>query len=150
MLNKDKYQIMLVGLSESQIKGLPNDIIKIKKTDSVQELVKIYNAADIFFNPTLEDNYPTVNLEAQACGTPVITFDSGGSPETLISTSTVVKDVQEAKNIIENSEKMKENFVVDLTKLEAKHVFKEYISLYKEIIGGTDESTCNRSQRICR
>lgn len=150
MLNKDKYQIVLVGLSESQIKGLPDDIIKIKKTDSVQELVKIYNAADIFFNPTLEDNYPTVNLEAQACGTPVITFDSGGSPETLISTSTVVKDVQEAKNIIENSEKMKENFVVDLTKLEAKHVFKEYISLYKEIIGGTDESTCNRSQRICR
>lgn len=47
------------------------------------ELVKIYSAADVFINPTYEDNYPTVNLEAQACGTPVITYDTGGAKETI-------------------------------------------------------------------
>lgn len=136
ILNKDKYQIVLVGLSDDQIKSLPNDIIKIKRTNNVQELVDLYSSADIFFNPTLEDNYPTVNLEAQACGTPVLTFDSGGSAETLISTSKVVKDVEEVKYIIETDNNIKDNFKIDLTKLEAKYLFMEYISLYEKAIGG--------------
>lgn len=58
-------------------------IVGFTKTDSPQNLAAIYSAADIFFNPTYEDNYPTVNLEAQACGTPVITYDTGGCKETL-------------------------------------------------------------------
>ena len=53
---------------------LPKDIIKLKKTNNLEELVDLYNSAEVLFNPTLEDNYPTVNLEAQACGTPVLTF----------------------------------------------------------------------------
>ena len=88
------------------------------------------------FNPTLEDNYPTVNLEAQACGTPVLTFDSGGSAETLISTSRVVKDVEEVKQILEKETKIKLDFEIDLLKIEAKYLFKEYIDLYKEVLGG--------------
>lgn len=80
ILNKD-YQIVLIGLSCKQIKKLPKNIIGIKRTESIEELVRWYSAAYIYFNPTLEDNYPTTNLEAIACGTPVITFDTGGSPE---------------------------------------------------------------------
>ena len=53
------------------------------RTESAGQLAAIYSAADVFFNPTLEDNYPTVNLEAEACGTPVITYDTGGCRETL-------------------------------------------------------------------
>ena len=79
----DKYVIVLVGLSDSQLKKLPENIIGIRRTDTPQQLAKIYTAADIFVNPTYEDNYPTVNLEAQACGTPVITYDVGGCRETL-------------------------------------------------------------------
>ena len=52
---------------------MPTNIIGIEKTKNVVELAKIYSAADVFFNPTYEDNYPTVNLEAEACGLPVIT-----------------------------------------------------------------------------
>ena len=63
--------------------GVGCTIICIPRTNSTQELAEIYTAADVFVNPTYEDNYPTVNLEAQACGTPVITYDSGGSKETL-------------------------------------------------------------------
>lgn len=79
----DKYSIVLVGLTDKQIKSLPKNCLGIKRTNSPQELAAIYTAADVFFNPTYEDNYPTVNLEAQACGTPVITYDTGGCRETI-------------------------------------------------------------------
>ena len=55
----------------------------ISRTNSAVELAEIYTAADVFLNLTYEDNYPTVNLEAQACGTPVITYDTGGSVESV-------------------------------------------------------------------
>lgn len=74
-------KIVLVGVSEQQVKQLPPGIVGIAKTNSTAELAEIYSAADLFINPTLEDNFPTTNLEALACGTPVVTFNSGGSPE---------------------------------------------------------------------
>lgn len=76
-------KIVLVGLDEQQMRDIPDDMIGIRKTNNVQELAEIYTAADLFFNPTYEDNYPTVNLEAQACGTKVVTYNTGGAPETL-------------------------------------------------------------------
>lgn len=81
----DRYAIVLVGLSKKQIKALPKNIRGIERTNSPQELAAIYTAADVFVNPTYEDNYPTVNLEAQACGTRVITYDTGGCRETMLS-----------------------------------------------------------------
>lgn len=75
--------IVLVGLNKSQIKELPNNIIGIERTNNVGELVEIYSAADVFVNPTLEDNFPTTNLESLACGTPVVTFNTGGSGESI-------------------------------------------------------------------
>lgn len=53
------------------------------RTDSAVQLAAIYTSADVFFNPTVEDNYPTVNLEAESCGTPVVTYNTGGCRETL-------------------------------------------------------------------
>lgn len=82
-LDREKSAIVLVGLSEKQIKSLPGGITGLTRTDSPQELAGIYTTADVFFNPTVEDNYPTVNLEAEACGTPVITYDTGGCRETI-------------------------------------------------------------------
>lgn len=82
-LDGDKYAIVLVGLSEKQIQQMPEGIIGLARTDSREELAGIYTAADVFFNPTREDNYPTVNLEAEACGTSVVTYDTGGCRETL-------------------------------------------------------------------
>jgi len=77
----ESYRIVLVGLTKEQMQSLPDRIITFERTNSVNELRELYGIADIFVNPTLEDNYPTTNLEAIACGTPVITFDTGGSPE---------------------------------------------------------------------
>ena len=81
----DRYAIVLVGLSKKQMKELPRNIRGIQRTNSPQELAAIYTAADVFFNPTYEDNYPTVNLEAEACGTRVVTYDTGGCKETIRS-----------------------------------------------------------------
>lgn len=82
-LDGEKYAIVLVGLSEKQVKELPAGITGLQRTDSAQELAGIYSTADVFFNPTVEDNFPTVNLEAEACATPVVTYDTGGCAETV-------------------------------------------------------------------
>ena len=77
----DKYIIVLVGVDEEQKKSLPANIIAIPKTQNQQQLAEIYSQADVFVNTTREDNFPTVNIEALACGTPVVTSNAGGSAE---------------------------------------------------------------------
>jgi glycosyltransferase involved in cell wall biosynthesis len=79
--------IVLVGLTSRQIKYLPSNIIGIIRTDSVKSLADIYSSADIFVNPTLEEVMGLTNVEALACGTPVITFDTGGSVECVDNNS---------------------------------------------------------------
>ena len=76
-------QFVVVGLTEEQIKSIPNSLKGIRRTSSTAELAALYSLADVFFNPTYEDNFPTTNIEALACGTPVVTYDTGGSPESL-------------------------------------------------------------------
>lgn len=83
VLPTNDCQIVLIGIDEETKEQLPNNIIPISRTNSVEELRDIYNASDIFVNPTYFDNFPTVNIEALACGTPVITYDTGGSPEAI-------------------------------------------------------------------
>lgn len=83
-LDSEKFIIVLVGLSKKQVREISKDgIIGLTRTDSQRELAGIYTAADVFFNPTIEDNFPTVNLEAEACGTPVVTYNIGGCRETI-------------------------------------------------------------------
>lgn len=82
VLNK-QYTIVLVGTTKQQIEKLPRGMIGIERTKNQSELAAIYTAADVFVNPTHQDNYPTVNLEAAACGTPAVTYDVGGSPESV-------------------------------------------------------------------
>ncbi len=75
--------LVLVGLTAAQVRSLPGQIIGVPRTSSVRELARFYRSADVFVNATQEDTYPTVNLEALSCGVPVVTFDSGGSRETI-------------------------------------------------------------------
>lgn len=80
-LDKEKYQIVLVGTNEKVDKSLPDNIISVHRTQNQKELAEIYTAADVFANPTREEVFGLVNVEALACGTPGVTFDTGGSPE---------------------------------------------------------------------
>ena len=77
------YQILLVGTNEETDRLLPPNVISIHRTQNQEELAELYAAADLLVNPTRGDTFPTVNIESLACGTPVLTFDTGGSPEIL-------------------------------------------------------------------
>lgn len=136
-LSKD-YKIILVGLTKKQKENIPNNIIGIERTDSIKELAEIYSSADVFLNLTYEDNYPTTNLEALACGTPVITYNTGGSVEAVLESKAgaIVKqgDIEDVKNkIIE---------IVKEDKVNKKRLFQcsdrennlEYIKLYEQIL----------------
>lgn len=126
----DDYKIVLVGLSKKQIKKLPSNILGIEKTTNIYELVDIYNSSDIFFNPTYEDNYPTVNLEALSCGTPVITYNTGGSPECINLTNGKVVTKNE---ILKNYEKIfnKKYQLSNNCNYSKEKAIKKYIEIYK-------------------
>lgn len=91
--------IMLVGLTRKQVEALPDGIVGIERTQNVDQLAELYSGATLFANPTYEDNFPTTNLEAMACGTPVVTYRTGGSPEAVTSETGFVVDKGNIKAI---------------------------------------------------
>lgn len=87
-----RHKLVIVGLTPKQIKNLPSGILGMGHTTRAKDLAAIYTAADVVINPTYEDNYPSVILESEACGTPVITYDTGGCSEAIhISGSKVIE-----------------------------------------------------------
>jgi len=131
----DNYIIVLVGLNKKQIAKMPNNIIGIERTENVNELVKLYSNAYVFLNLTHEDNYPTVNLESIACGTPVITYNTGGCKEQVNDITGIVIDSYNINDVITEIEKVKDiNFDNDLFKNEynKNKKYNEIIELYRK------------------
>ena len=134
----DEYKIVLVGTNDSIDKQLPDNIISIYRTQNQQELAEIYSAADVFVNPTREENYPTVNMESIACGTPVLTFRTGGSPEMLDETCGSVVECDDVDALEREIVRIcmerpyTKEMCVDKAKAFDQNVkFKEYINFYK-------------------
>ena len=132
--------IVLVGLTDKQIAQIPEKVIGITRTNNVEELADIYSSADVFVNPTLEDNFPTTNLEALACGTPVITFDTGGSGESITTNCGYVLDEKSVSLIYEKIQYFKSNGKSELVNLAIQHARRfydkndkccDYINLYE-------------------
>lgn len=137
----EKYQIVLVGTNDEVDKLLPDNIISIHRTHTQEELVKIYSCSDVFVNPTRDENYPTVNMEAIACGLPVLTFDTGGCAEIISDkTGSAVRmnDVdsleKEIVRICETKPYSKEDCLKHAKSFNMEDKFKEYVELYKEIL----------------
>ena len=143
-LDPEKYQIVLVGTDEKTDKLLPENIISIHRTQNQTELAEIYTAADLFVNPTREENYPTVNMESIACGTPVLTFRTGGSPEILTEkTGSVVPcdDIdaleQEIRRICIEKPFSQADCLEHAKSFDMHQRFEEYVKLYEEkSVGG--------------
>lgn len=134
----DSFAIVLVGLNEHQKSELPQGIVGITRTENVEQLAEIYTAADVFVNPTREENYPTVNLEAQVCGTPVVTYDTGGSAECLVEgvgAVTTEKTPEALKAAILDVLSKDIKIDTDALKQEFSQTerFKKYINLFQEI-----------------
>lgn len=139
ILNND-CQIVLVGVDRFIKNILPPQIISIDRTSNLTELVKIYSSSDVFLNPTREDTFPTVNIEALACGTPVITFNTGGSPEIIDGSCGIVvnDDVNTiAKIIYEKKEWLlsaRSNCRERAKLFDQNTKYQEYLDLFDSLI----------------
>ena len=139
----EDYQVVLVGLSQGQIDILPKGIVGIRRTESIQELAALYSLADVFANPTYVDNFPTTNIEALACGTPVITYNTGGSPEAIDEKTGIVipkGDKEALKNAIVEVVTNKDKYTSDACSQRAvAHFnkddrFDDYIKLFNQVL----------------
>lgn len=134
-LLKENEVIVLVGQLINKI-TLPFNIIHIEKTSNIDELTDIYLSSDVFFNPTCEDNYPTVNMEANYLSLPIVCYNTGGAVE-LVDQNYIVKD-----NKVEDSYKLISKLLenpslyrfMDYNLILDKIMVEKYIKLIKEAI----------------
>lgn len=149
-LPKDKFDITLIGLTTEQMAEIPDGIIGVQRTDSVDQLAEYYSDADIFVNLTYADTFPTVNLESLACGTPIITYRTGGSPETIDESTGIVIEQGDIDALVEavyvyrhliplkREEQRKACRKRAEEYYEKGRCFEEYIALYKSLMGGAN------------
>lgn len=139
----DEYQIVLIGLSESQLKNLPNGIKGVCRTNNVYELVSYYSVADVYINFSVEESLGLTTCEAMACGTPSIVYNCTASPEVISpDTGFVVEqgdfnEVVKAINIIKKKGKDVYAKVCReraLTYFNKNECYAEYFRLYNEIL----------------
>lgn len=139
------YQVVLVGLSKEQIDTLPKGVVGIRRTESVQELAALYSLADVFANPTYVDNFPTTNIEALACGTPVVTYNTGGSPEAIDEKTGIVVpkgDKDALKVAISEIIEIKGKYTIEQCRERAVKYFNkddrfgDYIELFNKTLRG--------------
>ena len=134
----DNTKLVMVGLTEEQIKNLPSKIIGITRTENQKQLAELYSTADLFVNLTYSDTFGMVNIESQACGTPVLTYETGGCPETIgtkVGYIVPQGDLDAVYKIIESFKKDK-----NMTKLCVEHAmnfrkedkYLEYAKLIEE------------------
>ena len=137
-LDPDRFQIVLVGTDSKVDQYLPKSIISIHRTANQAELAGIYSAADLFVNPTREENFPTVNIESLACGTPIVTYRTGGSPEIIDEKTGMVVDCDDEEALYQSILKIaaerpfsQENCVARAQLFSEKEKYMEYFRLYE-------------------
>lgn len=142
-----EHKVVLVGLTEKQVKELPQGMVGVTRTENTRELAELYSMADVFVNPTYADNFPTTNIEALACGTPVVTYMTGGSPEAvsentgmIVEKGNIVSLIISVKRILSYDRgtigiecRKRAEQLYDQNKL-----FQDYINLFNIILNETD------------
>ncbi|WP_441000663.1 glycosyltransferase [Fodinibius sp. SL11] len=138
-----EYQIVLIGINKSQKKNLPQTIKAISRTEDISELVKWYNQADVFVNPSKEETFGMVTAEAMACGTPVAGYNATATSE-LVSNSTgkVVKpgDIDKlAEAVISITDKEDKKYKINCrdraeTLFDQEDRFTDYYNLYQKVL----------------
>lgn len=137
---REDERIVLVGVTEKQQRGLPPAVKGITRTENVRQLAELYAAADVFANPTWQDNYPTVNMEAIACGTPVVTYRTGGSVEAVTERTGIVVEQGDVKGMMEAVRMISRNKAAygscreyALAHFRKEDRYADYLKLYDEL-----------------
>lgn len=142
-LNKlitSNYIIVLVGLNKQQINDLPNNMIGLSRTQNINELVKLYSAAEVFFNASIEETFGLPTLEAMACGTPVVVYNCTALPEIVNEDTGKIVEVNNVKQVwkiiqqISRSSLNKEKLIANAKKYEKNCQYQQYLNLYKKIV----------------
>ena len=140
----DDYVMVIVGLSKHQISRLPKGVIGITRTENIEELVSLYSRAHIFINPSLEESFSLVTVEALSCGCPCIVLDTSAVAELVNDDNGVVlhshkpEDYLDAIKSIENSGYSRESVRATALKYDNKYMLEGYMRLYGEVL--RDES----------
>ena len=141
MLSEDEV-IVMVGLTGEQMEQLPEGVVGIRRTENIRQLAELYSAATAFVNPTWQDNYPTVNLEAIACGTPVVTYRTGGSVEAVTEGTGYVVEQGDVEGLLtavrEIKNKGKEQYTAKcrahaLADFRKEERYADYLKLYENL-----------------
>ncbi|MDE5959025.1 MAG: glycosyltransferase, partial [Muribaculaceae bacterium] len=133
----------MVGVDPKTARKLPPAIHCIRRTENIDMLAQLYSEATAFVNPTWQDNYPTVNLEAISCGTPVVTYRTGGSIEAITPDTGLVVDQGDVGGLLDAVRKIealgKERFThpcrqYALANFRKEDRYEEYLRLYEKLL----------------
>lgn len=137
-------QVILVGLRDDEVVGIPDNIIKLGRTNSQQELAELYSAADVFVNPTYNDTFPTTNIEAMACGTPSVAYRTGGCTEIIDEHTGILVPKGNYEALVAAIETVRRNGKTHYYSacrdravrcFNKNERFLDYIHLYEELLG---------------
>ncbi len=141
----DDYIVKMIGVSKKQKKQLeknhPGKMIAIERTQNIEELAEAYRSADVYVNATLEDNFPTTNIEALACGTPVVTYATGGSGEAVTPESGEVVRRLDYERLLTavreaaNGKYKRSDCRAAACAYDKNERYQEYLRLYEEKLG---------------
>ena len=130
--------ILLIGADEKDLMFDTDKIIAIPYIENRQELADLYDSADVFVNLTLADTFPTVNMEAICCGTPVVTHDVGGCSETVDEDTGILVSIGDSDKLIKAIQIVKNGFYekcaeIGASKFSRSKNYEKYIEMYREI-----------------
>lgn len=142
-----EHKVVLVGLTEKQVKELPQGMVGVTRTENTRELAELYSMADVFVNPTYADNFPTTNIEALACGTPVVTYMTGGSPEAVSEKTGMIVEKGNIESLIISVKRIlsydRGTIGIECRKraeqlYDQNKLFQDYINLFNIILNETN------------
>lgn len=146
----DDELLIIVGVPAHQQRLLfLQHCLGLPHTDSIDQLAELYSEASVFINPTYEDNFPTTNIEALACGTPVVTYDTGGSIEAIDQQTGAVVPQGDVKSMLTEARRLINSDQQRLTQLcraraadlfDMNKQFEQYIDLYSQIMNRHEQS----------
>ncbi len=147
-LNDDE-QIIIIGLSDNQRKKMPSKITGLSRTENLQKLIHYYSSADVYFNASVEETFGMTNIEAQACGTPVIAYNSTAIPETFSEQTGILverNNISAVYNAIKKIRQTRKNYFYNkcieyvANNFDKNELFSKYLILYEKLclnkIGG--------------